>query len=680
MFIWGYLLGASAASAQSTLILTDQTRSVASNPFLELLGSTDAELKLVQAQQLDPVPWPDPLDLGTVSLGYRSRPVWLHLRVNNQGTRRHWLFEQAHWTTSTLDLYQVGPGGEVTHQLSGSSLPYDQRPFDHRHLVFPLSFEAGTTYDLYFRAQSLYPLEFQTFIWNPKSFVSHVGVTEGLLMLFFGMLLAMLAFNLLVQLVVPDRVYLLYVAYVANMGLFLAVLDGVALQYLWPKWPVWNLWAMPFFVSTASTAAILFAQRFLRTLERAPKLHWALFIFPVWSWSIFAAMLLFGYQFEFLFGLFGLAIAPFLLGTSLYLLFQGHKEALVFSIAWLSPMVGVAILAMTLLGWVPNNRYTLYLINVGLLADVVLLSVAMSHRINLARREQGAAQAKLYELELRHSQQLESEVQKRTEQLRQSESELLRTNRAKDRLFSIIGHDLRGPMGALYGTLALLDKNHLEMETEDRADFLATTHRASRFLFDLLCNLLDWAKTQTQDIEVNAQAFDWVHQAQEIASVYQPLAQGKQVELKLDLPPSAWVVTDPALSATILRNLVHNALKFTPKGGEVVVGGRWTEAKDWEVEVRDQGVGMDAARLRSVLGAAQLEPGEDTDEETSSGLGLVLCRQLGQLLGTQLQAESEPGQGSRFWFQLPGAGHPPRSFERSEGDGRSDASRRALPT
>jgi len=225
-------------------------------------------------------------------------------------------------------------------------------------------------------------------------------------------------------------------------------------------------------------------------------------------------------------------------------------------------------------------------------------------------------------------------------------------SRAKDLFFSIISHDLRGPMGALLG-LTQVAENRLDRHDDgELVEVAALMHRSAEHLYGLLINLLEWARLQTGQMQVKPAWVDLHALTTATIEVLAAPAAEKGVWLKNRVAPGTTVRADENMMRSVLLNLVGNGLKFTPSGGSVAVradvaGGAMV------VTVEDTGVGMSAGEVARLFRVEQTRSRTGTAGERGSGLGLVLCKEMIERHGGRIEVESAPGVGSRFRVSLP---------------------------
>ncbi|MDX1419373.1 MAG: HAMP domain-containing sensor histidine kinase [Rubricoccaceae bacterium] len=225
-------------------------------------------------------------------------------------------------------------------------------------------------------------------------------------------------------------------------------------------------------------------------------------------------------------------------------------------------------------------------------------------------------------------------------------------SRAKDLFFSIISHDLRGPMGALLG-LAEVAEHRLDRHDDgELVEMAALMHRSAENLYGLLINLLEWSRLQTGQMRVTPVWVDLHALAAATVEVLAAPAAEKGIWLKNRVAPGTSVQADETMLRSVLLNLVGNGLKFTPEGGSVTVRAERGDGVV-AVTVEDTGVGMSGDDVERLFRVEQTRSRTGTAGERGSGLGLVLCKEMIERHGGAITVQSAPGAGSRFRFTLP---------------------------
>lgn len=231
--------------------------------------------------------------------------------------------------------------------------------------------------------------------------------------------------------------------------------------------------------------------------------------------------------------------------------------------------------------------------------------------------------------------------------------ELQRINQAKDKLFSIIAHDLRSPLNAIMGLLEILDEQYQTLTTAEIQKIIKSSRQTSLNLYSLIDNLLQWARLQKDHLVFKPIGVNLADAVRECVSLYHPLATRKQVNMLFDIPDRMMAYADPQMLNVIIRNLISNAIKYTKSGGEIHIHAQLDPSGFLTLRFKDNGIGMNPELLKTIFDKETESSRPGTEGETSTGLGLMLVREFVSMHGGKIQAESEEEKGSTFTVRLP---------------------------
>jgi PAS domain S-box-containing protein len=237
-------------------------------------------------------------------------------------------------------------------------------------------------------------------------------------------------------------------------------------------------------------------------------------------------------------------------------------------------------------------------------------------------------------------------------QLRKYFEELKVSNDAKDKLFSIISHDLRSPFNSILGFLNLLSEQYDDFSEDERKSFILDLKKSSENTFILLENLLTWSRTQTGGIKVKAVHFDLAEVVDKQFEVLKNIADLKNINITNHVSHDINVYADKDMVKTILINLTNNAIKFTRPGGIINVNAAIMD-NDVKISVEDNGVGIEGSVLEDLFKPDKSHLTLGTSKEKGTGLGLLICKEFTERNNGKIWAESVPGNGSTFFFTLP---------------------------
>jgi two-component system sensor histidine kinase/response regulator len=236
--------------------------------------------------------------------------------------------------------------------------------------------------------------------------------------------------------------------------------------------------------------------------------------------------------------------------------------------------------------------------------------------------------------------------------LQNSKAELQLANAHKDKFFSIIAHDLRNPFNALIGVTEILKDELESLSTDEIKEFVGILNSSAKNAFQLLNNLLDWSRSQTNSLSFQPESFKLAEVIDSCLKLLSGQASKKNISTQSYISSETEVFADKNMLSTIIRNLVSNAIKFTPQGGSIDLTATDTNGCI-ELKVKDSGVGMNALKIENLFRIESKVQTEGTEKEPGTGLGLILCREFTEKNGGEITVESEPGKGSIFTVSLP---------------------------
>ena len=231
--------------------------------------------------------------------------------------------------------------------------------------------------------------------------------------------------------------------------------------------------------------------------------------------------------------------------------------------------------------------------------------------------------------------------------------ELQRTIAGRDKLYSVIAHDLRSPMGSIKMVLNMLILNlPAEKIGDEMYELLTMANQTTEDVFSLLDNLLKWTKSQIGSLNVVYQDIDVVEVVDSVVDIFNIVAGLKKITIREEKPEKLPVNADIDMLKTVIRNLLSNAIKFSNEGSEVLV--KMEEQGDMVVvSVKDEGCGIDEEGQKKLLHTDTHFSTFGTKNEEGSGLGLLLCQDFVVKNGGKLWFTSKKGEGSTFYFSIP---------------------------
>ncbi|RZK78357.1 MAG: histidine kinase [Pedobacter sp.] len=455
--------------------------------------------------------------------------------------------------------------------------------------------------------------------------------------IYIGVLMALLIFNLFLFVSLKDITYLYYTIYVLTLSSYLlfyirgyGFLFGENSRILINHHP-------HVLLSLSVISSLLFCYKFLNLKQTAPVMMKFYYLLAFVGTLLFFTSIL-GYK------ALSTSVAQLLTITVSVVVWisgviayrNGHKPAKYYIIAWFFIWITVGIVTLSLAGVLETTEFTVQLVPIGSTIELLLLSFALGNRYKIIIQAEQAARDENLMLITTQNQRLEQSVQERTQQL--------------NKLFSIIAHDLRSPLNSLISILSLSEMNVLNLE--DFQSLLSKNKKNIETINNTLNNLLYWAKQQMEGSSTQPEQFDLALLMEELLLVYLPLANKKNIQVNTDIRDFvAPAFADINQIKLVLRNLIDNAIKFTPQGEKINLGLSYKN-KTIEVYVANTISEQSRLKLKDTMDIKIIEATYGTANEKGVGLGLHLCREYLKNNGSQLKSHVE-GNQIFFNFSLP---------------------------
>jgi signal transduction histidine kinase len=642
------LIGAREARSQ-TITLTDSGMEEVLGRLGHLVDES-GQLGIEQVRQMDFEPLPNPGK--APGFGFDRRTHWFRIRIINNSSESAWRLEVPYAPLDQIDLYvrpDSGPG--ELHKVNGDIFPMHVRDLPNRHPIFEFTIEPGQTSTLYLRVETISSVQVPAIFWTPRAFQAASYNTQLINGLFYGAMFIMVMYQLFLFLSIRDKSTAYYVFTLISMANVIAFFQGYTFLFLYPEHPGLNddfaALSGPFFVLSSA----LLTRSFLNIRRFSPALDNLLIINTCINLVAGALMLFFMRQISYMYlHVFTLTHCLIVLVAAAYCLYRKFRPALYYLLAWITLLLAAVAFTMGNLGLAPGYLGVNYQgLMIGCVLQVLLISLALGERWNVLVKENQRAK----ELELKRGKEekvrLEHEVKMRTLQIQQQKEKLEELNQIKDKLFSVVSHDIKAPLSSLKLSLALTKLNKLSQE-----EFRAVSTEIESHLdqtTNFIQNLLQWAKFQLRGEIVRPVRLDISAMIRETVGLLENDIRQKLITLQIDVRPDSFAYADRVMIESVLRNLLTNAIKFTPVGGTVTIGGK-AEEPEIIISVADTGVGIAPENRAGIFTLESLTtPG--TRQEAGTGLGLVLCKEFTEKNNGRIWFESEVGRGTTFSFALP---------------------------
>ncbi len=239
------------------------------------------------------------------------------------------------------------------------------------------------------------------------------------------------------------------------------------------------------------------------------------------------------------------------------------------------------------------------------------------------------------------------------ENIRAINEQLQKVNAEKDKLFSIIAHDLKSPMAGVYSTSQILAEEGESLSLEEISYMSTAMHKSSKNVLELLNDLMQWARMSQGGMDFSPEKCSISELVNLSLSITRDMAGKKDIAIQSDIPEDLTVLADQSMIKTVIRNVIINAVKFSYRGGNISITAT-QPGPDVQYCIRDNGIGMSEKIMSTVFSVDKSKRQLGTDGEKGTGLGLVLCKEFVEQHGGRIWLESEPGKGTKVFFTLPG--------------------------
>ena len=287
--------------------------------------------------------------------------------------------------------------------------------------------------------------------------------------------------------------------------------------------------------------------------------------------------------------------------------------------------------------------------------EIAQLSQTFEDVINRLKTTMASKEELEKEIEIRK--EIENKLKKTKSNLEKSQALLIKSNNTKDKLFSIIAHDLKSPFTSLLGFSEMLYNDYDELTPEEKRKFINFIYLGIQNAYKLLDNLLIWSRSQRDAIIFNPEEHNLYLLANNIIKMLEPAAKAKSIDIKNKVPRYITVIADKEMLTVIFLNLINNAIKFTHINGRIII---YAEIKTYgeddqfaEIKIKDNGVGIPGDKIPLLFESGIEKSTEGTANEKGTGLGLSICKEFVEKHGGEIWVNSKPGEGSVFHFTIP---------------------------
>lgn len=625
------------ASAQ-TLQVDPDSQQVAVSPYIEYYEDTSTALEISDILAPGFAVNFLPVQVENLNFGVTTSAFWFRLNLD---------WSNAEDVNKVLEfgppkiVSGIARGGIEVFALDAQGQPYwrhtlgthvDERELRTLRRGFALQVDSELGNQLYFRVTSARPLRLPVTLWDTNAFHEKQIQSDSLLGWQYGILFAMIFYNLFLFFAIREASYLQYVFMIITQAAFL-FLDSKHLRYVLDQ-EYQSVWIVDIserlIYSLMIITGLLFQRSLLRIANFNPKLDRLILTFL--GLSVLVALLAFipdekPNQYSIIVSL--VLVIPLSLFANYDAIKRGDSTAIMHTVAMGAFLLGtVMLMGLQLMPGFPDNELTANAYSIGLVAQALLMSLTLAFRYNQIKREKEDAQ----QLAINN---------------------LVRSEQVKDDLLANVSHELRTPLFGING-LAETALNEIDGTKFDRelvARNLQLIRTSGERLTKLVNDLLDFSAAQEESTYVKFKPVDMNSVITLVLAVCRPLLGDKDVDLRAEVDDDLPLVAgDEDRLQQILVNLTSNAIKFT-YSGEVVISAALTSDYNVTVKVRDTGIGIHKTDHETIFKTFEKLPSKQMNA-TGIGLGLPLAKRMVEMHRSKLKLSSELDLGSTFSFDL----------------------------
>lgn len=593
-----------------------------------------------------------------LNLGFTKSAYWIRFTLNRApNASENWVLEIPYLGINHVTLYEPGK----PPLANGSLIPVTERPEYSRFYAFPISLGIKpTTY--YLKVSSSYPISLPLRLVEKKRF-NELQTRENLFQfLYFGGLLSLMIYNLMLFVMIRDDKYLIYSLFTFVTGLAIFAGNGYSSMYVWPDSPRWDAISQPVLMSLAGGLGVLFSVRFLKTRRFLPKTHkflkGVIVLYGLLAIAISLSFRNFDIQHLLFQALFALTVATPIVVCAVCIrnIRYNIRSARFFFAAWGILCIGVFVAAARIFNLLPSNPVTLYAVQISSGLEMLLFSLALAYRLQWERGERerihkeliSSREATVQALHL-SEERLEKAVDARTLKLQEL---LLSEQKLREqyvRFGALIAHEFRNPLNVISSQAGIL-----EMEADSADDRTKKRTKVIKSAVQRLNSLFNqWLESDRIPIAEHHLSFQkipinsWLNDLADACCTYHD-----QHLIIINQPlPNLSIKADDHLLQIAILNLIDNATKYSPTGSEIRIGISLAN-QYLGISVIDTGCGIPEDQIDKVL-----DPYHRADQENGHipgvGLGLAFVNRIVKLHQGRIDIDSAHGQGTIVTIWLP---------------------------
>jgi len=611
-----------------------------------------------------------PSEDNSLNLGFTKDAIWIKFNVVNKNPDiSQWLMEIKYYFLWDIDLFILEDQQVKDHKKSGINTPFEKFDMTYRWYIFNLLLQPEKEYTFLMRFTADLPMALPISIKTMKTFVHQSFKLNFIKGSFYGILILIVMYHLYLFGTQKEKNYFYFLVFILALFLIRFSFDGFTRQVFFSKYHQANVlftFFFPVLIPILFLYGILFVLSF-PTAKTMPRPFHSIFTALKVIWFSFGLIVISRLFFIIpLFPVLGVLTLVVFIIYFIMLWKNGYKPAYYYFLGWLFLVTGFITFSLLRLNYIPSNIVTESSMEFCILWMVLCFQFSFIYQTNLIKKQQQLSQVKLREkaqenemLVIRQKKLLEEEVKHQTKELQNAKEKAEQANLDRLNLFASLNHDLRTPLNSILGYAQIF--RYAKKTAQEYQKGFQSIYESADYLLSLINDLMDISKFESSSFELFPDIVNLTALINRVIKIIRVLAHQKNILFKTSIDnnlPDA-IITDEKRLDQVLINLLGNAVKFTDSG-EVSFCVKSLHYNDSlknsntatiYFEINDTGPGIGQDKLE-VIFEPYRQVGRKDKKKEGSGLGLSISQSIVRLMGGTIFAESTPGEGSKFWFQI----------------------------